>query len=45
LRPGRDVIIVPVVWDEDAKTRLDDFVAKKPHLRVTPQPAPTAGEK
>jgi thioredoxin-dependent peroxiredoxin len=36
---GEDVIIVPAVSDEDAKKRFPKgFVAKKPYLRVTPQP-------
>ena len=37
-RQGEDVIIVPAVSDEDARTRFPGFVAKKPYLRVTPQP-------
>jgi alkyl hydroperoxide reductase subunit AhpC len=37
-QPGEDVIIVPAVSDEDAKKRFPGFVAKKPYLRVTPQP-------
>ena len=37
-RAGEDVIIVPAVSDEDAKKRFPGFVAKKPYLRVTPQP-------
>ena len=37
---GEDVIIVPAVSDEDAKKRFPGFVAKKPYLRVTPQPKP-----
>jgi alkyl hydroperoxide reductase subunit AhpC len=44
-KPGEDVIIVPAVSDEDAKKRFPGYVAKKPYLRVTPQPAPTAGQK
>jgi alkyl hydroperoxide reductase subunit AhpC len=36
--PGEDVIIVPAVSDEDAHKRFPGFVAKKPYLRVTPQP-------
>jgi thioredoxin-dependent peroxiredoxin len=40
---GEDVIIVPAVSDEDAKKKFPKgFVAKKPYLRVTPQPDPTA---
>ena len=35
---GEDVIIVPAVSDDDAKKRFPGFVAKKPYLRVTPQP-------
>ena len=36
---GEDVIIVPAVSDEDAKARFPKgWVAKKPYLRVTPQP-------
>ena len=37
-RQGEDVIIVPAVSDEDARKRFPGFVAKKPYLRVTPQP-------
>src|SRR5215510_5000378 len=37
-KQGEDVIIVPAVADEDAKKRFPGFVAKKPYLRVTPQP-------
>ena len=38
-KPGEDVIIVPAVSDEDAKQKFPKgFVAKKPYLRVTPQP-------
>ena len=37
-KQGEDVIIVPAVSDEDAKKRFTGFVAKKPYLRVTPQP-------
>ena len=37
-RQGEDVIIVPAVTDEEAKKRFPGFVAKKPYLRVTPQP-------
>jgi alkyl hydroperoxide reductase subunit AhpC len=37
--PGEDVIIVPSVPDEDAtKYFPKGFVARKPYLRVTPQP-------
>ena len=36
---GEDVIIVPAVSDADAKQKFPKgFVAKKPYLRVTPQP-------
>src|SRR5215218_5659636 len=36
---GEDVIIVPSVSDEDAKKKFPKgFKAKKPYLRVTPQP-------
>jgi thioredoxin-dependent peroxiredoxin len=38
-KQGEDVIIVPAVSDEDAKKQFPaGFVAKKPYLRVTPQP-------
>jgi alkyl hydroperoxide reductase subunit AhpC len=38
-KQGEDVIIVPAVTDEDAKKRFPKgFTAKKPYLRVTPQP-------
>lgn len=38
-KQGEDVIIVPAVSDEEAKTRFPKgFVAKKPYLRVTAQP-------
>jgi alkyl hydroperoxide reductase subunit AhpC len=38
-KQGEDVIIVPAVSDEDAKQKFPKgFVAKKPYLRVTPQP-------
>jgi len=37
-RQGDEVIIVPAVNDEDARKRFPGFVAKKPYLRVTPQP-------
>jgi alkyl hydroperoxide reductase subunit AhpC len=37
-QPGEDVIIVPAVSDEDAKKRFPGFIARKPYLRVTPQP-------
>jgi len=35
---GQDVIIAVAVSDEDAKKRFPGFVAKKPYLRLTPQP-------
>jgi thioredoxin-dependent peroxiredoxin len=36
---GDDVIIVPAISDEDAKAKFPKgFEAKKPYLRVTPQP-------
>jgi len=36
---GEDVIIVPAVSDDEAKDRFPKgFEAKKPYLRVTPQP-------
>ena len=41
-KAGEDVIIVPAVSDDDAKKRFPGFVAKKPYLRVTPQPKVTA---
>ncbi len=38
-KPGEDVIIVPSVSDDDAKKKFPKgFTAKKPYLRVTPQP-------
>jgi alkyl hydroperoxide reductase subunit AhpC len=37
-KPGEDVIIVPAVSNEDAEKRFPGFVAKKPYLRVVPQP-------
>jgi alkyl hydroperoxide reductase subunit AhpC len=38
-KDGDDVIIVNSVSDEDAKTKFPKgFTAKKPYLRVTPQP-------
>jgi thioredoxin-dependent peroxiredoxin len=37
-KQGDDVIISGAVSDEDAKKRFGDFEAKKPYLRVTPQP-------
>jgi alkyl hydroperoxide reductase subunit AhpC len=40
---GEDVIIVPAVSDEEARKQFPGFVAKKPYLRVTPQPKPTVG--
>ena len=39
-KPGEDVIIVPAVSDEDARKKYPaGFTAKKPYLRVVPQPA------
>jgi alkyl hydroperoxide reductase subunit AhpC len=35
---GDDVIITGAVSDEEAHKRFPGFVAKKPYLRVTPQP-------
>jgi alkyl hydroperoxide reductase subunit AhpC len=36
---GDDVIVVPAITDDEARTRFPKgFVAKKPYLRVTPQP-------
>jgi len=37
-KQGEDVIIVPAVSDEQAQQRFPGFTAKKPYLRVTPQP-------
>ncbi len=37
-KQGEDVIIALNVSDDDAKTRFPGYVAKKPYLRVTPQP-------
>ena len=38
-KQGEDVIIIPAVSDEDARKKFPKgFVAKKPYLRVTPQP-------
>jgi alkyl hydroperoxide reductase subunit AhpC len=37
-KQGEDVIIVPAVSDEDAHKTFPGFVAKKPYLRMTPQP-------
>ena len=37
-KPGEDVIITPAVSDEEAQKRFPGYVAKKPYLRVTPQP-------
>ena len=38
-KQGEDVIIVPAVSDEEAKTKFPKgFIAKKPYLRITPQP-------
>jgi alkyl hydroperoxide reductase subunit AhpC len=40
-KQGEDVIIVPAVSNEDAERQFPGFVAKKPYLRVTPQPGKT----
>lgn len=38
-RDGDDVIVVPSMSDDDARAKFPrGFVAKKPYLRVTPQP-------
>ena len=38
-KQGEDVIITAAVSDEEAKTKFPNgFIAKKPYLRVTPQP-------
>ncbi len=38
-KDGQDVIIVPAVSDDEARTKFPKgFVTKKPYLRVTPQP-------
>jgi len=38
-KPGEDVIIVPAVSDEEAKTRFPDgWKAPKPYMRIVPQP-------
>jgi len=38
-KQGEDVIIVPAVSDEDARKKFPKgYTAKKPYLRVTPQP-------
>ncbi len=37
-KQGEDVIIVPAVSDDDARKTFPGFVAKKPYLRMTPQP-------
>jgi hypothetical protein len=38
-KPGEDVIIVPAVSDADATAKFPKgFEAKKPYLRITPQP-------
>lgn len=37
-KQGEDVIIALNVSDEEAKQRFPGYVAKKPYLRVTPQP-------
>jgi thioredoxin-dependent peroxiredoxin len=38
-KPGEDVIIVPAVSDEEARTRFPDgWKAPKPYMRIVPQP-------
>ncbi len=38
-KDGEDVIIVPAVSDEEAKTKFPDgWTAQKPYLRIVPQP-------
>ncbi|BAL25079.1 peroxiredoxin [Azoarcus sp. KH32C] len=38
-KPGEDVIIVPAVSDEEARTRFPDgWRAPKPYMRIVPQP-------
>jgi alkyl hydroperoxide reductase subunit AhpC len=38
-KQGEDVIVAPAVSDDDARAKFPaGFVAKKPYLRVTPQP-------
>jgi alkyl hydroperoxide reductase subunit AhpC len=38
-KQGQDVTVAPALTDEDARARFPQgFVAKKPYLRVTPQP-------
>ncbi len=38
-RPGDEVVIATTVSDEDARQKFPEgFVARKPYLRVTPQP-------
>jgi len=42
-KPGDDVIIVPAVSDEEAKSKFPKgWKTLKPYLRLTPQPAETA---
>jgi alkyl hydroperoxide reductase subunit AhpC len=39
-KPGEDVIVAPALSDDEARAKFTKgFVAKKPYLRVTPQPA------
>jgi hypothetical protein len=41
--PGEDVIIVPAVSDEEAKSKFPKgWKTLKPYLRLTPQPAESA---
>jgi alkyl hydroperoxide reductase subunit AhpC len=37
-KQGEDVIVASNVSDDDARRRFPGFIAKKPYLRVTPQP-------
>lgn len=37
-KPGEDVIIAPAIPNEEAERKFPGFVAKKPYLRVTPEP-------
>ena len=42
-KPGDDVIIVPAVSDEEAKSKVPEgWKTLKPYLRLTPQPAESA---
>ncbi len=44
-KQGDDVIITGAVSDADAAVKFPGYETKKPYLRVTPQPAPTASGK